>query len=262
MPSIDSVVSDGPVKLMIVGNSGAGKTGLLGSLAKNYRLFIFDFDNGTEILKDPAVLDPKYRSNVFVKSFYDKHEMLGGQLLPKIQGYTDFVRELSSWSENGKSLGGVHSWGDKDIAVIDSLTFLGECCMKETLKINRHVGQRPTQPDWGDAIDRQESVIEMLYNPAVKCHVIVTAHLMADADELVGGTKLFPSALGRKLPKKIQRYFNNVVLIQKTGAGTAVKRELHTVATFNADLKVSRPSKIPAIMPPDLGALFELLRAA
>lgn len=266
MPSLDQVAEAQVVKLLLLGNSGAGKTGALGSLAAaGYRLFIADFDSGTDILLDEKILPREARSRVYVKNFYDKHLLTGGKATAQPKGIKDFISALSKWREGDEDLGNIYSWGPKDVFVIDSLTFLGNACMNEALSLSGHLGQRPTQPDWGAAIDQQESIIEMLYNPAVKCNVVITSHLApisGDAAETGGVTRMFPSALGKKLPTKISRYFNNVVLIRKSGSGEKVRREFVTTATTDTDLKAAKPSKVPAIMEPDLGKLFQALLAS
>ena len=257
-------MSSDVVKLLLLGNGGAGKTGLLATLAASgYRLFIADFDSGLDILMDPTVLPVAARANVFYKTFYDKTKLTSGLLGPTAQatGYTDFVAAMGDWKEDGKSLGGLYTWGPNDVFVIDSLTFLGNAIMNHVLQLSGRSGQKPQLQDFGSAVDSQEALMETIYNPAVKCNVVVTAHLMAQADEMAGGvSKMFPSAIGKKLPTKIGRYFNSVVLVQKTGAGDKVKRELVTTATYTTDLKVSKPGSVPAIMPPDLAALFTLLK--
>jgi hypothetical protein len=122
-------------------------------------------------------------------------------------------------------------------------------------------GQKPQLQDFGTAVDTQESVIETLYNPAVKCNVIVTSHIQRQEDASVGGIqKGFPSAIGKKLPPKIGRYFNSIIQIKKSGMGANVKRELFTSATADIDLKVSKPSLVPAVLGPDLAGLFKLLK--
>jgi hypothetical protein len=190
-------------------------------------------------------------------------KVVGGSVQLEVGGYSALQRALSDWKVDGKSIGGIHSWDEKTVFVIDSLTFLGEACMHETLRMSGHLGARPTQPEWGTAIDMQESVIEMLYNPAVRCNIVVTSHLRSVADETQNNQeRLFPMALGKKLPKMLARYFNNVVLLRKKGSGTNVSRELITTATLETDLKVSKPSKVPPVMEPDLGKLFKLLQTA
>lgn len=262
MATLESHHASSVVKLLLLGNSKAGKTGLLATLLPRYRLFLCDFDNGLDILLDPKVLDPKHRSLVHYESFYDKSAILAGKMVPQVGGFPRFLAALNDWKEDGKSLGGVNTWGPNDIVVIDSLTFLGELCMNYALHTANKLlkGERPSQPDWGNAIDYQQSVIEMLYNPAVNCNVIVTAHLTPITDEGTGAMKLFPSALGRKFPTKIGRFFNSVVLVEKVGSGATTSRRLQTQSTFNVDLGVAKPSAVPSILDPDLGKLFALLK--
>jgi hypothetical protein len=110
-------------------------------------------------------------------------------------------------------------------------------------------------------MDAQESILETLYNPAVQCNVIVTSHIQYQGDEAnPSQQKGVPSAIGKKLAPKVARYFNNSIQIVKSGSGSNVKREIHTAATYNMDLKVSKPSKVPAVMEADLAKLFSLLR--
>ena len=263
MPSLDEHTSSSVVKMLLLGTGGSGKTGLIGTLAKDYRLFIADFDNGLDILLDKTVLPIEHRKNVFFKTFYDKAALTAGLLGPSAQakGYGDFVGAMANWTEGGKSMGNIYSWGPNDIFIIDSLTFLGNMIMNHVLQLSGRAGQKPQIQDYGAAVDSQEAIIETLYNDAVKCNIIVTAHLTPLGDDLAGGvTKLFPSAIGKKFPPKIGRYFNSVVLVQKSGVGAAVKRELITTATYTTDLKVSKPGTVPPVMPPDLSTLFTLLK--
>lgn len=261
MPSIASHVSSSVIKMLVLGRSGAGKTGLLGSLAKDYRLFIADFDNGLDILKDPAVLDPQYHKNVFYKTYYDRTQILGGKTIPTASGYNQFITDMGDWKEDGKSMGGIYTWKETDIFVVDSLTFMGNMILNHVLQLAGRPGQKPQIQDFGNAMDAQENVAEMLYNPAVSCNVIMLSHIQYQGDE--GNASLqkgVVSALGKKLAPKIPRYFNNVVQVVKSGSGKTVKRELYTTATHDVDLKVSKPSKVPAIMEADLSKLFTLLK--
>ncbi len=261
MPSMESHVSDSTIKLLLLGRSGAGKTGLIGSLAKNYKLFIADFDNGLDILKDTKVVPKEYLKNIYYKTYYDPSKVIGNKIQPVAEGYTKFVTDIGDWKEEGKSLGGIHSWGSDTIFVIDSLTFMGNAALNFVLSLANRLGQKPQIQDYGSAMDSIETVLETLYNPAVKCNIIVSTHIQWQGDESNPALrKGVASALGAKLSPKIPRYFNNVVQIAKSGSGANVKRELHTAATFDIDLKVSKPSIVPAVMEPDLSKLFTLLR--
>lgn len=56
-------------QLLLIGDSGTGKTGALASLARDgYRLFIIDLENGSKILRD---LCPDHLDNIDVEQFAD-----------------------------------------------------------------------------------------------------------------------------------------------------------------------------------------------
>lgn len=261
MPTMETHSSTSAIKMLILGRSGTGKTGLLGSLAKDYRVFIADFDNGLDILQDPKVLPIEFRKNVYYKTYYDKTNIIAGKMLPTATGYNQFVQDLGDWKEDGKSLGGIYSWSEKDVFVIDSLTFLGNMIFNHVMQLASRLGQKPQIQDFGNAMDSQEFIIETLYNPAVKCNVLVLSHIQYQGDEANASLqKGVASALGKKLAPKIPRYFNNVIQVVKSGSGNNVKREIHTAATFDVDLKVSKPSKVPPVMEADLSKLFSLLK--
>lgn len=260
MPSIAQHPSADAIKLLLIGNSGVGKTGALATLpAAGYRLFIMDFDNGLDILRDPKILPPQFHPQVFFKTFTDAQNLQNPALaIPTAAN--DAAIALNDWQEqvDGKptSLGSPYKWGPKDVLVIDSLTFWGAALMRRVLFLNKRSGQQPWQSDWGDAIRGQEDVISALYSTSVKCNVIVMAHLAPVEDKLTGQSKLFPSALGSKFPMKIGRYFNNVIQMEVTPTGRVFK----TVGNSLIDLKTSKPSLIPAQMPANLAEFFRLAR--
>lgn len=268
MPSIAQHPSADAIKLLLIGNSGVGKTGALATLpAAGYRLFIMDFDNGLDILRDPKILPPQFHSQVFFKTFTDAQNLQNPALaIPTAAN--DAAIALNDWQEqvpsgtgagcetHRLSLGSVSKWGSKDILVIDSLTFWGAALMRRVLFMNKRAGQQPWQSDWGDAIRAQEDVISALYSSSVKCNVIIMAHLAPVEDKLTGQSKLFPSALGSKFPMKIGRYFNNVIQMEVGPTGRIFK----TVGNALIDLKTSKPSLIPAQMPANLAEFFRLAR--
>lgn len=262
MPSLNDHKSTKLVKLLLMGNSGVGKTGALATLAQaGYRLFVFDFDNGLDILLDPKILPPQYRDNVFYKSLQDKPTKVGSSLVLQATAWADLMKSLGDWKEGTTSLGGFTTWGEKDVIVIDSLTIASDRAMDEALKMGGRLGQRPQIQDYSSAMDSIQSLLELLYGDTCQCNVVMTAHLMYLEDGTTGGIKKgFPNVIGQKLAPKIPRYFNNMVLLQKKVVGNTVHREIFTEGTFNMDLKVSKPSVIPAKVEPDLGKLFALLK--
>lgn len=252
MPAISEHQSTTAAKILLIGNTGAGKTTALATLANaGFRLFILDYDNGLDTLRH--FVKPEFHHNVFFKTFIDPVIDIQGRVAGIPSAAANSMRALDNWTELGAdgkpaSLGGVKSWGADDVLVIDSLTMLGNACMNFALAMNGRLGQRPTMGDWGDAIKMQENLIQLLYGDAVKCNVVVTAHLAFQEDMQAGGiSKGFPSALGSKLPPKIGRYFNSVLLAESTPrpAGAPpngpLPRVLRTQSTMQIELKSPLP---------------------
>lgn len=270
MPQLDQHQSTGLVKLLLVGHAGSGKTGLLGTLANaGYRLFILDFDNGLDVLMDPAVVKPENRKNIYFKTFTDKLGARGIPLSPP-QAALNAMNTLNRWVEIGPDqkpieMGNTGTWGGNDVVVIDSLTLFGNSILRSVLQMAGRPSGPPQIQDWGEAMRQQEGVIEALYADAVKCNVIVTAHIVFGEDpNNANAVKGYPSALGSKLPPKIGSYFNTILQCEKIpGIGNAPPvRQIRTQASHNMELKNSKPSMIQPIMPPDLAKIFEILRGS
>lgn len=261
MPSLTAHESSRLVKLLVLGNSGTGKTGALASLAAaGYRLFICDFDNGLDILLDPKVLAPEHRSNIFYKPLQDKPVKVGDRLVPRATAWSDFMKALGDWREGTESLGNFTTWGERDVLVVDSLTFATQRAFDDALQLAGRLGQRAQIQDFGAAMENIEAMLEMLYGAACTCNVIMTAHLMMQGDEMSGAKKAVPLVLGQKLAPKIPRLFNNMILAEKKVVGNTVTRCFKTVGTHIVDLKTSKPGAIPPEIPPDLAKLFAVLR--
>lgn len=244
------------MKILNLGDSGGGKTGALATLINTglYEFFIIDFDNGLDILLE--YVKPEFLDKVHFVTCTDP--LTPGTQGPKSKGvpkgFSTAMRMLDKWQEEGgKPLGGVLSWGPDVVVVIDSLTMLGESAMRYTLSLNGRAGEHPWQSDWGEAMERQQRVLEMLYSTSVKCHVIVNAHILKstkmavitkpDGKEIqveVETDKGFPSALGKKLPPKIGRYFNTMVRTFRRGQRCYIK----TVSDPDIDLKTPFPETL------------------
>lgn len=263
MSTLEDHASGSLVKALVFGNSGSGKTGLLATLAAaGYRLFVYDFDDGLDILRDATVLKPEFRKNVHYKTYKDNALAVGNALIPQATAWKAFVKDLSEWKEGGVSLGNFRSWGPKDVLVIDSITFLSDAAFNEALGIGGRLASRPQIQDYGAAMDSIQGVFELLYSPHCQCNVLCTSHLQFAADDTSGGArKAMVSVLGNKLAPKIPRYFNNMVLLKKSFEQNKVVRKLYTQGDMTVDLKVSKPGTVPAVMEPDLAKLFSLLTA-
>lgn len=268
MSTLDQHQSNEAVKALICGESKSGKTALLGTLANaGHRLFILDFDNGLDVLK--SYTKPEFYKNVFFKTLTEKIISAEGKTQGTPMILVKTLEALDKWIEPGPpgpdgkptivNMGGPATWGEKDVLCIDSLTLFGNACMRHALALNGRLGQRPTQGDWGDAIRYQENLLEALFSSSVKCNVVVNAHVLGSENE-VGVTRYFPSALGNKLPGRVARYFNSMLLLQVTTTTTGgTARQLRTQPTSTMTLGTPL-SDIPPTIPADLATFFSAVR--
>lgn len=166
--------------------SGQGKTGALASLARTKKLVIADFDNGTQILMDPKVLDPALRKNVYVEKFIDRKVIQNGRAVTAgvPTAFTRFLDTMNNWP----GLGPISNLGPDHVFVLDSLTFCGKAAMRYALSLSGKLNNvelnkaRISLPNWGTAGKFLEGLLDILYSDVIKCHVIVNTHL-----KLIGG---------------------------------------------------------------------------
>jgi len=261
MPNIVAHQSSGTTKMLLIGDSGSGKSGSLASLAaEGYNLRILDLDNGLDVLKN-YLTDPNSdyvkrnkdcASNVRYVTVTDQMKNVGGKLQhSRATVWQRAVGLLSNWQEyegdgktiiSGSELGPITTWGERDVLVIDSLTMLSNAALAFVLAMNGRLGQHPQLQDWGAGQTLIESLIQMLYDENVKCNVIVQCHLTFLGEE--GSQKGYPNTLGRALPPKIGRYFNTILMARSTGQGTNVKRKILTNTTGMVELKNTAPLRV------------------
>lgn len=260
MPSITSHQSATTTKMLYIGNSGAGKTGSLASLAAaGYNLRILDLDNGLDVLKnvltaENSIYDKSAAERVQFITVTDPMRMVAGRLIPKQPTvWSRTAGLLNNWvdPETKESFGPITSWTPKEILVIDSLSMLSDAAMKFILGMNGRLGQRPQQSDWGSAQDLIESLIQMLYDESVKCNVIITSHITyigPDGDQIG-----YPNTLGKALPPKLGRYFNSVLMARSQGQGSGLRRKILTNTSGIIELKNTAPNKVKPEYPLETG---------
>ena len=279
-----------PLKLLLIGDAGGGKTGALASLANaGLKLFIWDFDNGLDVLRH--FVKPEHFKNVHYQTLTDKVKpSMEGSATP-IGPPTAFVRALrlfERWKEDDEDFGSVYDWDTSRVVVIDSLTHAGHAAMRLRLANTKRTGKPPRIQDWGVAAGMQRSILETLYSDSVKCHVIVTAHLkliepntIQDNDDeddflgigsgknpnLVAGKKssstasalgIFPSALGKALPPEVGSYFNTALRARTVNN----KKVLETMPADGIELKNPIPTVLNKQLPlgDGLAKFFELVQ--
>lgn len=259
-----------PFKGLLIGDSGAGKTAATAYLAKEgYELFYADFDNGLSIvpriIKDKAAL-----RRIHYTTMTDKLHTVGGAVfcdgMP--EAASKFQGMLSGWVDQGKSYGPLHTWGPERILILDSMTLLGRSILRHHLFLNKRNGQKPYISDWGDAMDTLENILALLYSTAIKCNVIVTAHITYISKESgsqdakgedIMVEKGYASALGTKLPPKVGRYFDTVLMVKSTTTGPITVKQILTKSDGLVELKCAAID-LPHALPLETG-MAQVFRA-
>lgn len=212
MPPIAKHQSKETTKLLLIGDSSAGKTGALASLAaRGYKLRIIDLDNGLDILKnyltDPNSPyykeNPKAAENVEYVTLTDSYKNINGTLVPtKATVWQGCMKLLGKWqyyvTKEGKLVigpspnplpegaqaydyGNVLEWGSDTILVIDSLSMLSSAALNFHLSLNAALNNIRTQNearrDMGAAQNHIRAFLTMLYDESVRCNIIVTSHV-------------------------------------------------------------------------------------
>lgn len=252
MPTYDQHPVDSRVKMLLVGDSGAGKTSMLAQLANaGYNLWILDYDNGLDILQE--YLEPAALKRVRYKTLTDDTK--------NPAAFDDGLKAIANWKEDGgEELGPVAKLGPQDVLVIDSLSFMGDSALRRVMKLNgKKLTERPTQAEWGDAIRDLEGVIQYVMGAHVGCNVVMTTHVRYVEDS-AGTSRAYPSALGSLLPTKIGRYFNVVCRLDAKPSSKGTQRSIRTISDYKMDLKNTAPSILAADEEADLAKVFAAIK--
>lgn len=279
MASLDDMMDTvAPVKGLLIGDSGSGKTGGLVSLMLAPwlgKMGIVDFDNGVDIIRGLLRPSPKdseamlarkaaARKKVFVKTLTDDFRATGGKFQPiSATAWTRCSELLNDWKED--NLGPVAKWGPNDVLVIDSMTFAGKAALRLVLSMNGRLSQKPWQSDYGDAQSMLETMLATLYSDAIKCNVLILSHVrevgksyaiegtnragektVMQVEEEGSRKGYAETGTGRALSPIVGRFFNNVLMVDIEGTGPSARRIIRTVPQGNIGLKNSAPSLVKA----------------
>lgn len=205
-----SILSDdaAPAKILLIGKSGAGKTGSLASLvAAGYNLRIIDTDKGIRPLRS-LLTDKRYPyASVIAARKIDleaavrfvpidttmklrnvTHKMPNGNSTSEMilapndaKAWPRVLSLLDHWKEDDIDLGPVSSWTTDDVLVIDSFSTLAKCVYYFSQSLNGRLGARDAgydyQRDVGEAQSQLTRLLELLYASTVACNVIVISHI-------------------------------------------------------------------------------------
>lgn len=218
MPSMLDHESNNIVKIMCAADSGSGKTGSLASLVDaGMNIRVLDFDNGLSVLKG-RVKDKTKLANVhYVDRLQDEIKLVAGRV--GIVKAPAFQRAMEALDKGGKEFWGsdaipaLTSWTPRDVLVVDSLTMAGRASLQMVMTANAAGLKSPEIQHYGTAMENIEKWVQVLMSSATPCHVIINTHITG----VDGDARLYPDALGSKLPPKIGKYVDNVIGLRLKG---------------------------------------------
>lgn len=243
MATLENFKSEKPIKMLVMGDTGSGKTGALASLANaGYKLHILDYDNGLDILS--TTVKPENLKNVEYETLSEKRKVVNGIVLPANglpKAFSKGLALLTEWGNKYTSL--------QDIIVIDSLTFMSDAALEHVQGGAGHLGKNPEIQEWGLAMNLIEDMLSILYSTDIQCNVIINSHIKYIQDEGTGIVKAQINTLGSKLPPKVGRYFNHMLWAGMVGS----KRVFKTKASPVMGLKSPNPEKVADQYPIETG---------
>lgn len=253
MSSLADHRSASTVKLLVVGESGAGKSGGLASLIDaGLRLRILDFDDGLSPLAG-FVKDKSKLANAHFISLRDKLELMGGKfVIKKASGFADAMSTLMKGGDKwgvGSGIPSAYEWGPQDVLVVDSLSMMGRSALLMVMEANGAAMKVPEIQHYGLAMEQMEKFVGEMTSPAIGCHIIFNTHVSTSKATMLP----CPEVLGDKLGPKIPRYFDNMVSLSVTNG----KRTYKTKTDSGMALKTAKP--LDPIYPLETG-LADIIR--
>lgn len=254
MPRASEHASSKICKLLLIGDSGTGKTTALWSLVRDgYQLRILDFDNLLDTLVAKVRREcPQHLDAIEYMSFRDK--MKATSFGPIVDGaptaFVGALRALDKWEDGSVPA----QWGEQTILVVDSMTTMARACywwakgLQGAATAAEGVVLKGYDPRRSFFTAQQAfmNVISLLTAPSFNCNVICIAHIKYLEQD--GITKGFPVAVGAAISPEIPSYFASVALATKSGGATP-KRTLRTQSTNMIDLKNPRAFDTAAELP-------------
>jgi len=256
MPSLSQLTASQVIKLLLIGDSGTGKTGSIAALVKDgYNVRMLDMDNGWESLAAAIHRTcPDRLDQVDVESLRDNYKSSpAGPILdgpPK--AFVKALGLLDKWTDGTRP----KDWGPGTVLVVDSLTFFSDAAyawadaMNPSAKDKRQI--------YGAAQEAIEHVLALLTGASFNTNVIITAHVRY-IDLPDGSKRGYPTSVGQALSPTIPRYFNSVAACTTELGG---KRKIQTVSTALIDLKNPRSFDMEKSLSieTDLATFFNTLR--
>lgn len=279
MTNASKLLSNRPLRIMMVGYPGTAKTGSLVSLLDaGFKIRMIDFDGNVDPILQYA--KPSSLSRLDVVYLEDRLRT-GGQFTEPVgipTAFVDGMKLIDQWKykePDGKEidLGLTKDWGPDTILVLDSLTKLGDAAFRRATKLLNKTPANITDRVWGLAMQEQAAFVEKLTSASHRFHVIVLAHLkMISPQDVRQGdsdiamkikdqiadilpTRLYPNALGRQLPQAIGAEFPILIEAERVTKGGKTIRTLNLAPKTLLDIKFPGVSSLEDRLPIEDGLL-------
>lgn len=226
------------VKLLVLGESGSGKTFLMHTLVEaGLEVFHIGLEPARQtVAKAIHAAIPTSKADYTKYHYIDLPALvtdfktmvdtstklntlsfkticdLEGLNRDKTRQFIKLLELLANVKLNDVSYGAVDSWDSSRVLVIDSLSALN--IMAKSLIVGSNPAMSPSQ--WNMAQDTIRNLLNKLCF-SCNCHVIVLGHLEPEKDEVSGKIVNMPSTLGKKLAPELGRYFDEVIVVKKQG---------------------------------------------
>lgn len=274
MPKLSNEPEQKPVRLLLVGDPGSGKTtAYLHLLANGFKLHVADFDNGLTRALPAVPLTPEAKQNLVYETFMDKIRPNAANGFPtpvgKPRAWSKFIKFTDRWvdSADQTDYGVIEQWGVDRCFVLDNLTSQGNAIAFSVQDERGALGKK-MHPS---AIHETQLRIEGLLQASLSfgCDFIALAHLRSasaaedmmlldketptELTDLKTEAKVsnpnssirYPYCVGKALSPRIGAYFTAVLHIRQDGEGRSAKPIISTVPAADVAIKFA-PRGLPA----------------
>lgn len=194
-----------PIKAILIGESGDGKTGAVASLCGPFNVRHVDLDNGANALLDLITSEKpgsKYPRDAIEhyrwETLSEKMRFTtDGRIVPATATvWPKMIKLLEEGKFSAKSkaewsmlkqdipaadFGGILKWTDKDVLVVDTMSTAGTAAQNFHLSFQSALGTVRTQNEWrrdiGAAQSYLDTLLQLVSSDQVKCNVLLLTHI-------------------------------------------------------------------------------------